>query len=81
MSPSPSEVLAIAGLVDWLPYGKALNVVAFGALLAMFLVLVVLGLMERRRMRLGVDQEWLGPKRARRTDYLWEDRYGKDTDY
>jgi hypothetical protein len=81
VNPSPGEVLAIAGLVDWLPYGKALNVVALGALLAMFLVLVVVGLMERRRMRQGVDQEWLGPKHARRTDYLWEDRYGKDTDY
>ena len=81
MSPSPSDILAIAGLIDWLPYGKALNAVALGALVATFLALVVAGLMERRRRRQAVDQEWLGPKHARRTDYLWEDRYGKDTDY
>ena len=81
MNPSPTEILAIAGLVDWLPYGKAMNVVALGTLLATFLVLLVVGLLERRRGRQEVNPEWLGPKRARRTDYLWEDRYGKDTDY
>lgn len=81
MNPSPSEIVAIAGLIEWLPYGKALNVLALCAMLATFLVLLVRGLMERRRGRQEINQEWLGPKRARRTDYLWEDRYGKDTDY
>lgn len=81
MSPSPSDILAIAGLIDWLPYGKTLNVVALGALVATFLVLAVAGLMERRRRRQELNQQWLGPKGARRTDFLWEDKYGKDTDY
>ena len=88
VNPSLCEILAApvstAGLIDWLPFGKALIAVALGALLVMFAVLVFAVLIrKRRRRRRELDYpEWFKPKGARRTtDYLWEERYGKHTDY
>jgi hypothetical protein len=72
--------LAVAGLIDWLPYGKALSAVALGALLATFLILVGAALREGRRRNRAreVDPKFLDQP-ARRTDFLWEERYsGKD---
>lgn len=80
MNPQSSQILAIAGLIDWLPYGKALTAVALGALLVLFAALVVAALVggRRRRRAREVDPRFLDQP-ARRTDFLWEERYrGKD---
>ena len=72
-----SEILAVAGLMDWLPYGKGLTAAALGVLLAGFVGIVVwMWLAKRRRKRAReVDPRFLDQP-ARRTDFLWEDRYG-----
>jgi hypothetical protein len=67
----------IVGLIDWLPYGKGLTSVALGALLVTFSALVAAALVGRRRRRRAreVDPRFLDQP-ARRTDFLWEERYG-----
>lgn len=77
MNTSPCELFAIAGLVDWLPYGKALSAAALAALLVTFLTLVVAALRDGRRRKRAreVDPKFLDQP-SRRTDFLWEDRYG-----
>jgi hypothetical protein len=77
VSPISSEILAIAGLMDWLPYAKAVTAVALGALVVTFLALVIAALVGRRRRRRAreVDPRFLDQP-ARRTDFLWEERYG-----
>jgi hypothetical protein len=77
VSPTSSGILAIAGLMDWLPYGKTLTAVAFGALVVALLAIVVAVSVGRRRKRLAreIDPRFLDQP-ARPTDFLWEERYG-----
>ena len=77
MSPRPCELLGVAGLIDWVPYGKVLSAVGLGALLVMFVIMVAMALAvgRRRRRAREVDPRFLDQP-ARRTDFLWEDRYG-----
>lgn len=77
MSPIWNEILAVAGLIDWVPYGKGLTAVALGSLILTFSALVVAALVSRRRRGRAreVDPRFLDQP-ARRTDFLWEERYG-----
>jgi surface antigen len=76
-STTSGQIVAITGLMDWLPYGKGLTTVALGALLAVFLGIVVAVLLENRRRKRAkeIDPRFLDQP-ARRTDFLWEERYG-----
>jgi cbb3-type cytochrome oxidase subunit 3 len=77
VSPVPCELVAIVDLNDWLPFGKTLSAIALGALLVLFLALVFAALKEGRRRKRAreVDPKFLDQP-PRRTDFLWEERYG-----
>jgi hypothetical protein len=77
MSSSLSELVAISRVTDWIPYGKALSVVALGALLVTFVALVAVAFHDHRKRRRTreIDPKFLD-RPARRTDFLWEERYG-----
>jgi hypothetical protein len=77
VSSRPSDLLAISGGTDWLPFGKGLSAVALVALVVTFLTLVFVAVKDarKRKREREVDPKFLDQP-SRRTDFLWEERYG-----